>query len=528
MIIDARSITENETLDCDICIVGAGAAGITLAQEFLNQDVKVLLLESGGIKYDANLDILNQGEVDLTTHSSLQENRRRQLGGATTVWGGRSVPFDASDFEYKSHVPYSGWPITKKDLDPYYEIAHKYCELGAYNYTVDGAKSIVPGLNSDDISTEQIYLFSPPTNFGKRYLNVLKNAPNITLVLNANCLKIATDDTGNSVDYLDVASLRKNNFRVRAKQYVLATGGLEVTRLLLVSNDVHKQGIGNRFNHLGRYYMGHINSYIKIKFAEKVPVIWDYQRFPDGLYYQHSIAIREEKRQEYGLLNQRFFVERPNFRDPSHHSGILSATYLTKSLIKKQKISQDLSEHLKNIIFDPQGMLGFSYKWITQRILSQKKLPSVIIENKSKLYTFRIDSEQIPNPNSLVSLSESKDIFGINQLKVDWRCSELDIFSVEKSVEILKQALENTGSGKVLPGILTSPPPQAGHHLGTTRMSNTPQTGVVDANCKVYDVSNLYIASSSVFTTSSYANPTLTVVALAARLADCLKRLYGK
>ncbi|MBD2354432.1 GMC family oxidoreductase [Tolypothrix sp. FACHB-123] len=528
MIIDARSIAENETLDCDICIVGAGAAGITLALEFLNQDVKVLLLESGGIKYDANLDVLNQGEVNLATHSSLEENRRRQLGGVTTVWGGRCVPFDASDFEYQSHVPYSGWPITKKDLDPYYELAHKYCELGDYNYAVDGTKSIVPGLNSANISTEQIYLFSPPTDFGKRYLNVLKNAPNITLLLNANCLKIATDETGNNVDYLDVASLRRNNFQVRAKQYVLATGGLEVTRLLLVSNDVHKQGIGNRFGLLGRYYMGHLNSYIKIKFAEKVPVIWDYQRFPDGLYYQHSIAIREEKRQEDGLLNQRFFVERPNFIDPSHQSSVLSATYLAKSLLKKQNISQDLPAHLKNIIFDPQGTVGFAYKWITQRILSYKKLPSVIIENKSNLYTFRIDSEQIPNPNSLVSLSESKDNFGINQLKVDWRLSELDIFSVEKSVEILKQAVENTGLGKVVPGIRTSAAPQGGHHLGTTRMSSTPETGVVDANCKVHDVSNLYIASSSVFTTSSYANPTLTVVALTVRLADHIKQSYKK
>lgn len=528
MIIDARSIAENEILDCDICIVGAGAAGITLAQEFSNQDVKVLLLESGGLKYDQQLDLLNQGEVDLATHSSLEENRRRQLGGATTVWGGRCVPFDESDFEYQSHVPYSGWPITKKDLDPYYELAHKYCELGAYNYTVDDSKSIVPGLNSADISTEQLYLFSPPTNFGKQYLNVLKNAQNVNLLLNANCLNIATDETGNSVDYLNVSSLRRNNFMVRAKHYILAAGGLEVTRLLLLSNDVHKQGIGNRFNVLGRYYMGHLNSYIKIQFSEEIPIIWDYQRLANGNYYQHSIAIREDKRRQYGLLNQRFFVERPSFRDPSHQSSILSATYLAKAWIKKPKISRDFAAHLKNIVVDPQGMLGFSYKWITKRILSKNKLPSVIVDSKSNLYSFRIDSEQVPNPHSQVTLSDRKDSFGLNQLKVEWRYSELDILSIEKSVEVLKQALENCGLGKVASVLRTSPGPQGGHHLGTTRMSSTPENGVVDENCKVHDLSNLYIASSSVFTTSSYANPTLTVVALAIRLADHIKRLYGK
>jgi choline dehydrogenase-like flavoprotein len=528
MIIDARSIAENEILDCDICIVGAGAAGITLAHEFCNLDMKILLLESGGIKYDQRLDLLNQGEVDLATHSSLEENRRRQLGGVTTVWGGRCVPFDESDFEYQSHIPYSGWPITKKDLDPYYKLAHTYCELGDYNYAVDDSKSMIPGLNSADISTKQLYLFSPPTDFGKQYLNTLKNAQNINLLLNANCLNIVTDETGNSVNYLNVSSLRRNHFMVQAKHYVLATGGLEVTRLLLLSNNVHKQGIGNRFNLLGRYYMGHLNSYLQVKFSENLPIIWDYQRLLNGRYYQHSIAIREDKRKQYGLLNQRFFIERPNFSDPSHQSSILSATYLAKSWFTRQKSYQDLAAHLKNIVFDPQGMGVFCYKWMTKRILSKNKLPSVIIENKSNLYTFRMDSEQIPNPNSQVTLSERKDSFGLNQLKVEWQYSELDILSIEKSVQILNQALENCSLGKVQSVIRIAPKPQAGHHLGTTRMSSTPQNGVVDENCKVHDISNLYIASSSVFTTSSYANPTLTVVALAIRLGDHIKQLYRK
>ncbi len=255
MIIDARSIAEAETLDCNICIVGAGAAGITLAHEFSNQDMKVLLLESGGLKYEQSLESLNQGEVNLKTHTTLEEYRRRHFGGATTAWGGRCVPFDESDFEYKSYVPYSGWPITKKDLDPYYERAHTYCEIGAYNYSVsnalahtDASKSMIPGLKSADISTDQLYLFSPPTNFGKRYLDVLNKSRNINILVYANCLNIATDENGSSVQHLNVSSVRKNNFIVRSQHYILANGGLEVTRLLLLSNNVHQQGIGNRFN----------------------------------------------------------------------------------------------------------------------------------------------------------------------------------------------------------------------------------------------------------------------------------------
>ncbi len=271
--------------------------------------------------------------------------------------------------------------------------------------------------------------------------------------------------------------------------------------------------------------MGHLNSYIKVKFPEKAPIIWDYQRLPNGRYYQHSIAICENKRRQYQLLNQRFFVERPNFSDPSHESGILSATYLAKSFITKRKVIH-FGDHLKNIFIDPKCMLDFSYKWMTQRILSKSKLPSVIVKNKSNLYTLRIDSEQVPNPQSQVTLSDKKDIFGLNQLKVDWRCSELDLLSIKKSVNLLQQALDNCGVGKVLslPTIPSSP--QGGHYLGTTRMSNLPQHGVVDENCKVHDLNNLYIASSSVFATSSYANPTLTVVALAIRLADHIKGIY--
>lgn len=532
MIIDARSITEGETVDCDICIVGAGAVGIALALEFCNHPAKVVLLESGGMTRDNALEQLNHGEVDLKVHSSLEANRRRYLGGATTVWGGRCVPFDVSDFEQRDYIPYSGWPIQRADLDPYYKRANTYCEAGDYTYTVqeafaaDANKTLIPGFESESVSIDQLYLFSPPTDFGKRYLQLLKQANNLNVFLHANCLKIVTDAEGQNVSGLQVSSLRKNPFFVRAKQYVLATGGLEATRLLLLSDDVHRNGIGNAHDLLGRFYMGHINSRIKVEFTPQTAIAWDYEKTPAGIYCQRSIAIREDQRRQYRLLNQRAFVERPKPRDPSHGSSVLSATYLAKSLINKQLKYQHFFEHLQNIAFDFNGLLGFSYKWLTQRILSERKLPSIIVKPRSNIYTFRIDSEQVPNPDSRVTLSDNKDIFGLNQLKVDWRRTELDIMSIEKSVQVLDQALNQAGVGKVQPFLEICPQPQGGHHLGTTRMADTPHKGVVDQTCKVYGLTNLYIASSSVFTTSSYANPTLTVVALAIRLADHIKCLY--
>ncbi|MBE9178336.1 GMC family oxidoreductase [Oculatella sp. LEGE 06141] len=531
MIIDARTISSGETIECDVCIVGAGPAGITIAHELCNQGLNILLLESGGIKYEKNLEQLNHGEVNLSVHTPLEQYRRRQIGGATTFWGGRCVPFDESDFEVRPHVPHSGWPITKTELNPYYQRAHTYCEIGQYEYAAEkalsesGRRKMISGFESADVSIEHLYLFSPPTDFGRKYLDSLKRSQNVNVFIYATCLKIITNSAGTRVDYLQVASMQKNEFLVSARQFILAAGGLEVTRLLLVSNDVYANGIGNQHDLLGRFYMGHINHLFDVKFKSPEKVMWDYEKTPDGVYCQRQIAIAENKRQQYGLLNQRVFMERPKISDPSHRSSILSATYLLKGVLNQQKKYRYPSQHVRNILFDFDTILKFSHKWMTKRILSDRKLPSVVAKSASGIYTFRVDSEQVPNPESRVSLSRNKDAFGINQLKVDWRCTELDVNSISKSVFLIGEAFAKAGVGELqsLPTIF--PSAQGGHHLGTTRMSETPQTGVVDVNGRVHGLSNLYIASSSVFATASYANPTLTVVALAIRLADYLKKL---
>lgn len=533
MIIDARNIVEDEQIECDICIVGAGAAGITLANELSDQDIQVIVLESGGIKYEKSLEHLNHGEVDLNVHSTLEQYRRRQIGGATTFWGGRCVPFDQSDFEVRAHVPYSGWPIIKADIDPYYRRAHDYCEIGSYSYAVKDVlpkanyhKKAISELNSSIISTESLYLFSPPTDFGKKYLEQLKKSKNLRIFTYANCLKIITNSEGNKVSSLEVSSIRKNYFSICAKQFILAAGGLEVTRLLLLSNNFYVNGIGNQYDLLGRFYMGHINHTFDMKFVSQESIRWDYEKTSEGVYCQRQIAIVEDERQRHKLLNQRVFMERPKIHDPSHNNSVLSATYLVKGLLSRQTKYQYPLLHFKNVLFDFSNLLNFSQKWIAGRMLSKRKLPSVVAKSSADTYTFRIDSEQTPNFDSRVSLSRNKGIFGRNQLKVDWRCTELDVNSIKKSAYLISEEFSKAGVGKLCSFPDISPASQGGHHLGTTRMADKPQKGVVDSDCRVYGLSNLYIASSSVFATSSYANPTLTIVALAIRLADHLKTKY--
>ncbi len=548
MIINGCQVESNTQIDCDVCIVGAGAAGITLARELQQQDLKIVLIESGDMQFDTAIDRLNQGEVeDEVRHGSLQLNRRRQLGGTTAVWGGRCVPFDESDFVARSYVPHSGWCFRKSELVPYYQRAHDHCEIGSYTPTpidllpfTSRNRAMIPGLWTDEISTNELYLFSPPTHFGQRYLSELRQSTQISLFLNTNCLQLMTTADGGTIERLEVASLRQNKFSICAKRFVLAAGGLEVTRLLLLSRQTHINGIGNQRDLVGRFYMSHLNYRFDVQFTPGLPIVWDYEKTRESIYCQRAIALSDQQQQQHKLSNHRVFIERPNVANLNHKNGVFSATYLTKVLLKRQVRDLQGQEyervygkanhfshilaHGQNILLGLPNVLPFSYKFLSKRLLSDRKLPSALAHNRANFYTLRMDSEQVPNPHSRVTLSSQQDCFGLNQLQVDWRTTEQDVQSIEHSIQLIGDAFHRCGVGKIvsLSDILLEP--QGGHYLGTTRMSSSPSSGVVDENCRVYGVSNLFIASSSVFPTASYANPTLTIVALTIRLADHLKQ----
>lgn len=559
MLIDARQLPPDVTLRCDVCVIGGGPAGIAVARELGARGKSVILLESGGIELDAAAEDLNKGSVvDPLTHGPLEAYRRRRFGGATTAWGGRCVPFDEIDFEHREWVPNSGWPITKRDVDPFTERTHAYLDLGAHSHAVNEAlppaarrRAMIPGFVSDDVTTDSLYLFSPPTNLGKKYLDELTASRSVRLVVHANCQNIRTDAEGSRVSHLVVesrapggdgaASSSAKRFEVFANRFVLAAGGLENVRLLLGSNDVHKQGIGNRTDQLGRYYMCHVIGHFEVEFTSK-DVIWDYEKTVSGLYCQRTVALTAEAQRRLQLLNHRARIEHAEVSNPEHGSGVLSASYQVKSLLAspllrarldvlsrgvlsaaQKKKEPQFAAHLGNILTDLGGVARFSKRWLTERILTDIKLPSVVMKSDSNIYTFRLDAEQIPNPSSRVGLGAERDAFGQRRLEVDWRRTSADEEMLLDVCQTLGRALETTRAGK-----LCSPPeliPEAtgGHHIGTTRMSSGPATGVVDENCRVHDVRNLYIASSSVFATCSYANPTQLIMSLALRLADHLQ-----
>ncbi|HUJ72162.1 MAG TPA: GMC family oxidoreductase [Verrucomicrobiae bacterium] len=551
MFIDAREIPPNSQLDCDVVIVGAGAGGIPLACEFANTGWNVILLEAGGKRTDRETQDLYRGEVtDPLHHGPLDHYRRRCFGGTSTVWGGRCAPFDEIDFQRRAHVPDSGWPICRSDLDPYYRRAHAYCHAGEYEYDVSSAlpgkpPEMIPGLRSKDVSQDRIWRFSLPTNMAKSFGGVLEQSPRVRVLFHANCLRILTSESGTAVAALKVASLQRNEFSVRARFYVLSAGGLEVTRLLLVSDDVHRHGIGNDHDFLGRFYGSHITGELgAVTLTPRGgPLIWDYEMTRDGVYCRRTLSIRPETQRREGLMNFRCGLFPPPIADPAHRNAILSSVYLIKRFLIHRippEYSKDLAamtpykrvlEHARNVVLGAPQLAAFSFGWVNKRILSERKLPSVMLENRANVYNLHFDAEQSPNRESRVMLSEQVDALGVRRLRVDWRFREADAQSVVRSFEILRRDLHDSGVGvthssaEELSGALMSGSGVGSHHYGTTRMSADPKAGVVDEHCRVHGVENLFVASSSVCPTTSFANPTLTIVALNLRVADRVKHL---
>jgi choline dehydrogenase-like flavoprotein len=564
VIIDGHKIEAGAVFESDICVVGGGAGGITLALELAAANLDVILLEGGSTELDdATQDLYKGTLVNSGCHAPLHESRHRQLGGTTTVWGGRCLPLDDIDFEERDYVDLSGWPFSKTTLEPFYRRAQVYCEVGEYLYSSNLAvpsaqRDMIPEFPDGEVVTSALERWGPPTNFGRRYRRQLEDSPSLRLFLNSNCTSLDLAQSSDRISQLTVSSLKRNNYYVKAKDFILAAGCLETTRLLLASNYIQKDGIGNHSGWLGRGYMGHIyGSIAKIKLKDrKSNVVYGFEKTRDGIYCRRRFWIPEAKQRERGILNFVASLDNSPKHDPVHGSGVLSMSYLAlqtpglrdllapgyqrklalgrTEMLKKRLDGTDVStygKHLRNVISDFPAVLSVVPRWLYQRYVQKPRIPGFVIKSKNNVYDLRYCSEQSPNRDSRVYLSREKDSLGMPRLTVDYRWKESDIESTASAHELIDAALRRSNVGELEykradreEHILD----QVGdgvHQAGTTRMSIDPKYGVVDPNCRVHGMENLYVASSAVFPTCGQANPVLTIVAMAIRLADHLREL---
>lgn len=515
-------------LRTDVCIVGCGAAGITAARRLLDQGRSVVLLESGGLDYERATADLNAADNVGETYYDLRDARLRFFGGTTAIWGGRIAELDPIDLERRDWVPHSGWPIGWSDLAPYYGPARAVFgeppeALGEADLRAAGAP--VPPFDREEL---EVGVWTFDRRFNRFVFDAcadLVQHPRCTIVTHATATEIELDPDGRFVRRLHARSLNGRRLTLDAGMFLLAAGGLENPRLLLASTGVMRHGVGNAHDQVGRYFMEHPHARGgRVKGADAWVLLKSFAR-------THRLGSRElagllkpsaARQADLGILNSSLTIaaRQPAHADPNWGMQAYSSI---KHRVAPSRGGRALWMATKK-----------AATWAQQR--TDPLRPWLMHRMGLRDLALLVRAEQAPNPLSRVRLTDQVDPLGMPRLALDWRTTPLDVDSVRGLVELVDRELRRLGAGRVerapwldepFDGWRTDPlisahPIGGYHHMGTTRMSADPRHGVVDATGRVHGVENLYVAGSSVFPTSGWANPTLTILALTLRTADHL------
>jgi choline dehydrogenase-like flavoprotein len=531
-VIDARKLPHGSAIETDVCIVGAGAGGLTLAGALQSSGRDVCVIEAGGLKPDEETQALH--DIDCIGYP-VRENymaRARYYGGTCNLWAGRAMKLARSDIEER---PWLGdrapaWPISYSEMEGFYDSAAQVLRLPNVGAAmVDDRMSADEKtlVNGETVLPNAALWARKPMRFGRSYRHLFRS-DRYRLCLNANATEILLDRDGRSVESIVMKNLTGTEINVRARTFVLASGGLENARLLLASQRVSSSGIGNDHDLVGRYYMDHPRSvYGRIRLDRPVDLT-TVLGIPlrDGKV-QLGLGLSEDAQRRFGVVNSYVSLE-------PEMSTVTEAQYRTSISVMKVLLRRghaggrlDWSAmrlgDIKDLIYmlTPKEILPHSvYRAL---ILLKRRLSGNLSRGALTIVNY---CEQLPDKESRVVLSTERDQLGMNKLALDWRVgSEVhdSIFHLHKALD---KRLRESGMGVVE----TNPEDldqveftDASHHMGTTRMSDNPNHGVVDSNCRVHGVANLYVTGSSVFPTCGNANPTWTIVALALRLGEHLK-----
>ena len=490
----------------DVCVVGAGPAGIPLALR-LSPDLRVLLVEGGGLEVSARSQDIYKGQNVGREYFGLDSTRLRLLGGSSNHWGGWCQALDEQDFLAKPHVPHSGWPIRKTDLDPYFDAAAGVLDLVVATPEDPEFRERLDAVYAGKMLDSYRFLFSnPPTRFGEKFRAALESAPNITVLYNANLTDIVLNEAGNAAIEVQITNYDGVQAQVPVRRVVLAAGGLENPRILLNCRKQLPTGIGNQNDLVGRFFGEHPQHTVGRMILE------------DDLRAMISAAFTPAQMQEWASWT--FYSASPSF--------VLDQEITSFSLrFIPEAIDEDASfkDKVKNAVCNVD--------WISSGLDTAFKSGTP----KCQEGRVHISTEQAPNPESRVTLSETeRDAFGWARINLDWRMQPIDKKTIVVAASQFATLFAEGDLGRIrvpewaLTDELNFPGPTteeaAGHHhMGTTRMADDPAAGVVDRDCRVHGAENIYIAGSSVFPTYGHTNPTFTIVQLALRLADHLNSL---
>jgi choline dehydrogenase-like flavoprotein len=524
MILDAKKGFGQELPSYDICIVGAGAAGITLALELEATGRRICLLEAGGSGYEAATQRLYEGQIVGQPYPMLRDTRVGALGGSTTVWAGWCRPLEALDFEQRDWSGACGWPFGLDELRAYYARAHAICGLADFDYAPERWTGVLGSarlLARDATFSNQIFHVNV-RNFGEHYRERLRQAKNIDLVLHAPVTRLRME--GPTCMAVQIRTLGGHEFAVSANHFVLAGGGVENARLLLLSAPEPARAPGNAHGLVGCYFTDH----------PFVDPGWLVLREPDRLefYRLRSVGSTRSASSVRGVLSLRPEVlERERLMNvglcfhPRYESHRVFATEGVKAFLQ-----------LWNK-FKKRGVPGAVWPYAREAARAPHQLVVALArkiavgDGPERRWRMRAAFETAFRYENRVMLSDERDSLGRRKVRIEWRIGEADVENMRRVMQLFDQAVRQAGIGHFEGAFPDEPSAwrqavEAGkHHMGTTRMHVAPEHGVVDENSRVHGASNLFVTGSSVFPSGGYANPTLTIVALAVRLGDHLSSL---
>ncbi len=528
MLIRADSLDDNQVIESDVCIVGGGAAGITLALELAAGGMFVTLLESGFLDFDAATQDLYRGDnvgeplTVLGGEVGLDEIRLRWLGGTTNHWAGYCRPLQPVDFQRRDHLEVSGWPIDHDDLLPFWARAAEWCRITDSEFA-PAVWQERSGMKLPPISNRVVapvaFQIAFPMPFGEVYRDDLLRSTRLRVILGANVVKLADD--GRHVSSAEIRTLGGLKLRARSNAFVVASGGIENARLLLASTDGHPSGLGNNNDLVGRYFTEHLQSYAGFALFE-APLV-DLKGF-------HGEDVEIIRGRHAGSVHG------------VKYALALTSEHVTSANTTGLEIQFALGHLPDGVPYQPGGDTMAEVGALLSAVAGKSPATAAYVQ---------VLAEQRLNPDSRVTLSSETDPFGMPRTRLDWRHTPQDRAAILSGLRTVAEQVGATGAGRfqIIPGgvhadaadhmipgeflsLYRSSPDEFDplgfpvgvgfHHMCTTRMAADPTEGVVDANCRVHGIDNLWMAGSSVFATGGVATPTFNIVALALRLSDHL------